>query len=130
MWTFTEAVVYRCSVKKVFLENSQNSQEKEALAQVFSCEFCDISKNTFSYRTPLVAASVSNWLLLESIPYYFLVALPQPRIALKRAEKKCFKLAPSYKNKEHVINSGENTSIISSDFSKVRRGVFRTLSNI
>ena len=24
---------------------------------VFSCEFCEISKNTFSYRTPPVAAS-------------------------------------------------------------------------
>ena len=31
--------------------------QKEALAQVFSCEFCEISKNTFFYRTPLVAAS-------------------------------------------------------------------------
>ena len=30
---------------------------KETLAQVFSCEFCKISKNTFSYRTPPVAAS-------------------------------------------------------------------------
>ena len=30
---------------------------KEALAQVFSCEFCEISMNTFSYRTPPVAAS-------------------------------------------------------------------------
>ena len=31
---------------------------KETLAQVFSCEFCEISKNTFFHRTPLVAASV------------------------------------------------------------------------
>ena len=31
--------------------------KKETLAQMFSCEFCDISKNTFLYRTPLVAAS-------------------------------------------------------------------------
>ena len=31
--------------------------EKETLAQVFSCEFCQISKNTFSYRTPPMAAS-------------------------------------------------------------------------
>ena len=31
--------------------------KKETLAQVFSCEFCEISKNTFSYRTPPVAAS-------------------------------------------------------------------------
>ena len=35
------------------------SIKKETLAQVFSCEFCEISKNTFSYRTPLVAASVN-----------------------------------------------------------------------
>ena len=26
--------------------------KKETLAQLFSCEFCEISKNTFSYRTP------------------------------------------------------------------------------
>ena len=32
--------------------------KKETLAQVFSCEFCEISKNTFFYRSPLVAASV------------------------------------------------------------------------
>ena len=37
---FSEAVAQRCSVKKVFLEISQNPQE-----------------NTFFYRTPLVAAS-------------------------------------------------------------------------
>ena len=61
-----EAVVQMCSVKKVFFEISQNSQENtctrdsfliKSLAQMFSCEFCGISNNTFSYRTPLVAAS-------------------------------------------------------------------------
>ena len=31
--------------------------KKETLAQVFSCEFCKISKSTFPHRTPLVAAS-------------------------------------------------------------------------
>ena len=31
---------------------------KETLPQVFSCEFYKISKNTFRYRTPPVAASV------------------------------------------------------------------------
>ena len=48
--------------------------KKNTLAQVFSCEFCEISKNTFLYRTPLVAASVDwqldliNWMwLFESI---------------------------------------------------------------
>ena len=61
-----EAVSQTCSAKKVFLEISQNSQENtcvcnfikiETLAQTFSCEFYEISKNTFSYRTPPVAAS-------------------------------------------------------------------------
>ena len=62
----------------MFLEVPQNSQEntcarvsflcnfikKETLAQVFSCERCEISKNTFSYecflQSTLVAAS-ENW---------------------------------------------------------------------
>ena len=73
----SEAVTQRCSVKKVFLEISQNSQEntcarvsfliklqastckfnkKEALAEVLSCEICKISKNIFPYRTRPVAA--------------------------------------------------------------------------
>ena len=34
-----------------------NFIKKETLTQVFSCEFCEISKNIFSYRTPPVAAS-------------------------------------------------------------------------
>ena len=64
--------------KKVFLEISQNSQEnpcaraslliklqackfikREALAQVFSCEFCGISKNTFLAKHLWEAASVN-----------------------------------------------------------------------
>ena len=35
-----------------------NYIKKETLAQVFSCEFCEISRNIFFYRTPSVAASV------------------------------------------------------------------------
>ena len=44
-----EAVVVFCEkgVKKV----------KKTLAQVFFYEFCEISKNTFLHRTPLLAAS-------------------------------------------------------------------------
>ena len=72
--SLTKAVVQTCSVKKVLLESSQNLQEntcarvsflikkrlcnfikKEALAQVFSCNFCEISKNNFFYRTTLTA---------------------------------------------------------------------------
>ena len=77
----------RCSVKKMFLKISQNSKEntcvrvsffakcwleackfikKETLAQVFFCEFCEISKNTFFHGTPLVAASDFSWRL----PYW------------------------------------------------------------
>ena len=61
-----------CSKSKVFLEISQNSQEntcarvsilikmqKTDPAQVFSYEFCEISKNTFSCRAPPVADSKS-----------------------------------------------------------------------
>ena len=80
-----EAVARRCSVKKVFLEILQNSQEnicarvsfliksqsracsfikKETLAQMFYCEFCKVSKNTFSYRTHTVAVSASILFLL------------------------------------------------------------------
>ena len=69
----------RCSVKKVFLEISQNSRENtcarastcnyvkmETLAQVFSCEFCNISKNTFFHRIVLEPASTLTfqWLLI------------------------------------------------------------------
>ena len=32
-------------------------KEVSPLEQVFSCEFCDISKNIFLHRIPLVAAS-------------------------------------------------------------------------
>ena len=39
------------------LFNECNFIKKETLAQVLSCEFCEISKNTFFYRTLLVAAS-------------------------------------------------------------------------
>ena len=67
----------------MFLEISQNSQEnirarvsfliklqvsasnfikKETLADMFSCEFCEIRKNTFSYRTSPMAASVLSFL--------------------------------------------------------------------
>ena len=62
--------------KKVFLEILENSQEntyarvsillklqtcnfikKETLAKVFSCEFCEISENSFFYRPPHMAAT-------------------------------------------------------------------------
>ena len=44
-----------------------NFIKKGTLAQVFSCESCQIYKNTFYYRTPLVAASgvLINFAILE-----------------------------------------------------------------
>ena len=73
----SEAVAQMCSVKKLFLEISQNSQEniclrvsfliklqaetcnllkKDTLTQVFSCEFWEISKNNLR-QYHLLAAS-------------------------------------------------------------------------
>ena len=66
-----EPVARRCSIKKLFLETLQNSGKKQlcqTLVQVFSCEFCEISKNAFSYSAPLVAASVLRtfgWIRLD-----------------------------------------------------------------
>ena len=55
----------KCSIKKVLLKSLLDSQacnfiKKETLTQVFSCEFCEISKSTFFQRTPLVTASVNS----------------------------------------------------------------------
>ena len=68
-----EAVARRCSVKKVFLKILQNSQEstwvraslliKRALAELFSCEFCEIFKNNFFIEHP--------WRLLLKIKFSF-----------------------------------------------------------
>ena len=56
-----------CSMKKGVLGNFTKLTgkhlceslffKKETQAQMLSCEFCEISKNTFLYRTPPVAAS-------------------------------------------------------------------------
>ena len=71
-WKFPKklarAGVQRRSLKKMFLEVSQNPQKNTCakvfffnkfagLAPVFFCEFCEISKNIFFHRTPMVAAS-------------------------------------------------------------------------
>ena len=69
-----QKVAYKCSVKKVFLEISQSSQEnicarvsffidwnfikKETLTQLFYCKLCEISKNTLSCE--IVFVTVGN----------------------------------------------------------------------
>ena len=45
----------QCS-EAVVAPQSSRGVKKETLAQVFSCEFCEILMNTFFYRTSLVAA--------------------------------------------------------------------------
>ena len=40
---------------------------KETLAQVFSCEFCEISKNTFFTEHLWVTAFSVNWGIIEAI---------------------------------------------------------------
>ena len=59
---------HRCFPVK-FLQTPEacNFIKKEYLAQVFFCEFCKISKNIFSYRTPSVAASVYPRLCIKSL---------------------------------------------------------------
>ena len=78
---YIEAAAQTCSVENLFLEISQNSQENncarvsiliklqscdfikiETLAQVFSCEFCEISNDTFP-------TGHLRWLLLDIIIY-------------------------------------------------------------
>ena len=78
-WDFS---LYRSSRPDVLLEILQYSQENtrpevcnfikiETMAQIFSCEFCEIFKNVFSYRTPPVAAAVckrgilQNWRFID-----------------------------------------------------------------
>ena len=39
-------------------------KKNETLAQRFSCKFCEISKNIFFYRTPLVPAFVQDLIIL------------------------------------------------------------------
>ena len=45
------------NVKGYDKDLEKQSYREETLAQVFSCKFCEISKNTFFHKTPLVAAS-------------------------------------------------------------------------
>ena len=59
-FTHTEAVAQSCSIKKGFLEILQNSQESTRTILFFNKVAGLRPKNTFSYRTPPVAASVHN----------------------------------------------------------------------
>ena len=79
-----EAATTGVLLEKVFLEISQNSQENpccrpeacnfvktETLVQMFSCEFCEISKNTFFTEHFRATASVLVWLICK----FFLITM-------------------------------------------------------
>ena len=109
-----EALARSCSIKQLFFEILQNSPEdtctrvsffkkvaglrpatllKKRLAQVFSSEFCKISMNTFSYRTPLVAASArDNFSVFIYIPWYLIKKSKLSRIKLSICFKKGFNI--------------------------------------
>ena len=59
----------RCFVRKGVLINSCNFIKKETLTQVFSCEFCEISKNTFSTQHLWTTASILTWNLKSQESY-------------------------------------------------------------
>ena len=59
----------RSSAKKVFLKTSQNSQKntcaRVSSSQVFSCEFCEIFKNTFFLKEHLCWLFLRNYCILH-----------------------------------------------------------------
>ena len=91
-----EAVTRGDLYKKVFLKFSQNSQEntcarasfliklqaetcnfisKETLAQLLSCKFCEIFKNTFFYRKPIddcLYVTYGKILLIDATTFFIL----------------------------------------------------------
>ena len=72
-----EAVVLTCSVIR---PKACSFIKKETLAQAFSCQFCEISKNIFSYRTPPVATFVKP---IEIVKTWQLKPAPGTRRAIE-----------------------------------------------
>ena len=77
-WILLEVATRGVLWKNVFLRpklpKACNFIKKETLGQVFSCEFCESSKNTFSYRAPLAAASIMECKFknkLTKLKYHF-----------------------------------------------------------
>ena len=104
-WTSFRSKHWRCSVKQMFLEISQNSYENtcvrvsfliklqnETLAQLFSCEFCEIFKNIFLRRTPVVAASealvIGVWRMLMVHKIIRLICRICSKLIIKTLERR------------------------------------------
>ena len=69
----SEGVVQRYSVKKT-------------LAQVFSCEFCEISKNIFIHRTPLIS---DGYFHQKALPIFYINPSENNSLEENLAIKKC-----------------------------------------
>ena len=69
-----------------------NFIKKEALAQVFSCKFCEISKNTFYYRTHL-------WSVKKERKFFKLASVESVKTA-------CVCVALIFPDFKHGPNSG------------------------
>ena len=70
------------------LSDSCNLIKKETMAELFSCDFCEIFKDTFFYRTTSFAASVKIYQLkiLQNevcvyIPTYMFHVLPSMHLS-------------------------------------------------
>ena len=61
LFTFTEEILSSRYVEVVMWQCLRPGTllKKETLAQMFSCELCQIFKNTFLFRTPPVAAPMA-----------------------------------------------------------------------
>ena len=99
-----------------FFNKTFNFIKKEPSIQVFPCEFSQIFKNSFSYRTPPVAA-FENSTKKDALPQLYFA---------NRGKNNLTKPACYVKNNKTVVNVNNKDTRITSLF----RGVFRILPNI
>ena len=75
---FSQNTYGRLLLRKIVVRpKACNFIKKETLAQVFPCEFFEIFKNAFFYKTPLVAVSASSNFLYGDIHFFrFMTSIP------------------------------------------------------
>ena len=112
-----------------------NFIEKEILTQMFSCEFCKDFKNTFFYRTPLVAACVWTKIIFfltendsrrEKEPYkhskYFL-----PRSKHKNERRKCLLKTTSTTERRNKRIAKQHENQLSFEISDRRKSTYEEI---
>ena len=114
--------------KKELLESSQNSEEnncaraqacnfikKEALAQVFSCEFCDTSNNTFFREQLWTTASDEDAIIeisIDSVNLIPLTCLTSIDITITPMHSIILKTGKYLTNKWHSLVQRCKTTVI------------------